>query len=100
MGSNSCCVESALPINHLALKNRSVCRKQKADEFVFVNPKTQKSYTDTKTAFATASKKAEIRDLERHGFTLTFASQCHVTLSDGILCHKAGLRHKPRHNLL
>ena len=52
-----------------------LCRKKKADEFVFVNPKTKKPYTDTKTAFATACKKEKIRDLEWHDLRATFCTR-------------------------
>jgi integrase len=52
-----------------------LCRKKKADEFVFVNPKTKKPYTDTKTAFRTACTKAEIRDLEWHDLRATFCTR-------------------------
>jgi integrase len=41
----------------------SLCGTKKADEFVFVNKKTKKPYTDIK-AFASACKKAGVRDLE------------------------------------
>jgi integrase len=44
----------------------SLCGTKKADEFVFVNRKTKKLYTDIKKAFASACKKAGVRDLEWH----------------------------------
>lgn len=34
----------------------TLCGKKKADEYVFVNPVTQKPYTDIKRSFATACK--------------------------------------------
>ena len=49
-----------------------LCEKKKADEFVFVNPKTKKPYTDIKRSFATAFDKAEIRNLEWHDLRATF----------------------------
>src|SRR4030095_10753537 len=49
-----------------------LCRKKKADEFVFVNPKTKLPYTDTKTGFRSACTKADIRDLEWHDLRATF----------------------------
>lgn len=42
---------------------------------MFVNPKTKKPYTDTKTAFTTACKKAGIRDLEWHDLRATFCTR-------------------------
>lgn len=52
-----------------------LCRKKKADEFVFVNPKTKLPYTDTKTGFRSACTKADIRDLEWHDLRATFCTR-------------------------
>jgi len=52
-----------------------LCGKKKADEFVFVNPKTEKPYTDIKRSFATACDKAQIRDLEWHDLRATFCTR-------------------------
>lgn len=52
-----------------------LCRMKKADEFVFVNPKTKKPYTDIKRAFATACTKSEVRDLEWHDLRATFCTR-------------------------
>jgi len=41
-----------------------LCERKKADEFVFVNPKTRLPYGDIKRSFATACRKADVRDLE------------------------------------
>ena len=53
----------------------SLCGSKKADEFVFVNSKTKKPYTDIKKAFASACKKAGVRDLEWHDLRATFCTR-------------------------
>jgi len=53
----------------------SLCGTKKADEFVFVNSKTKKPYTDIKKAFASACKKAGVRDLEWHDLRATFCTR-------------------------
>lgn len=52
-----------------------LCENKKADEFVFVNPKTKKPYIDVKKAFATACDKAEVRNLEWHDLRATFCTR-------------------------
>ena len=52
-----------------------LCGKKKADEFVFVNPKTKRPYTDIKKSFATACTKAGVRDLEWHDLRATFCTR-------------------------
>jgi integrase len=42
---------------------------------VFVNPKTRLPYTDIKRSFATACRKAEVRDLEWHDLRATFCTR-------------------------
>lgn len=53
----------------------SLCSTKKADEFVFVNKKTKKPYTDIKKAFASACRKASVRDLEWHDLRATFCTR-------------------------
>ena len=53
----------------------SLSGTKKADEFVFVNSKTKKPYTDIKKAFASACKKAGLRDLEWHNLRATFCTR-------------------------
>lgn len=53
----------------------ALCVKKKADEFVFLNPKTGKPYTDIKKSFAVACKKAEVRNLEWHDLRATFCAR-------------------------
>ena len=52
-----------------------LCKNKKADEFVFVNPKTKKPYTDVKRAFGTACELAELRNLEWHDLRATFCTR-------------------------
>ncbi|PYS25103.1 MAG: hypothetical protein DMF72_02700 [Acidobacteria bacterium] len=52
-----------------------LCGKKRADEFVFVNPDTEKPYTDIKRSFATACDKAKVRDLEWHDLRATFCTR-------------------------
>jgi integrase len=52
-----------------------LCGTKKADEYVFVNPDTKKPYTDIKRSFATACRKAEVRDLEWHDLRATFCTR-------------------------
>ena len=52
-----------------------LCENKKADEFVFVNPKTKKPYTDIKRAFSTACELAELRNLEWHDLRATFCTR-------------------------
>lgn len=52
-----------------------LCRNKKADEFVFVNPRTGKPYTDIKRAFGTACLKAKVNDLEWHDLRATFCTR-------------------------
>ena len=52
-----------------------LCENKKADEFVFVNPKTKKPYTDIKRAFGTACELAELRNLEWHDLRATFCTR-------------------------
>jgi hypothetical protein len=49
-----------------------LCENKKADEFVFVNPKSKKPYTDVKRVFGTACELAEVRNLEWHDLRATF----------------------------
>jgi integrase len=51
------------------------CENKKADELVFVNPKTKKPYTDVKRAFGTACDLAEVRNLEWHDLRATFCTR-------------------------
>jgi integrase len=53
----------------------TLCGKKRADEFVFVNPKTRLPYRDIKRSFATACRKAEVRDLEWHDLRATFCAR-------------------------
>jgi integrase len=48
---------------------------KKADEFVFVNSKTKKPYTDIKKAFTSACQKAGVHDLEWHDLRATFCTR-------------------------
>jgi len=43
-------------------------------DFVFINPKTKKPYTDLKKAFGTACRMAGIRDLHWHDLRHTFGT--------------------------
>ena len=52
-----------------------LCANKRADEYVFVNPDTKKPYTDIKRSFATACRKAEVRDLEWHDLRATFCTR-------------------------
>lgn len=52
-----------------------LCANKKADEYLLVNPKTGKPYTDIKKAFATACRLAGIRDLEWHDLRATFCTR-------------------------
>jgi integrase len=53
----------------------TLCDGKRADEFVFLNPKTKLPYTDIKRSFATACRKAEVRDLEWHDLRATFCTR-------------------------
>ena len=66
-----------IPINQ-ALKRvfQELLKQRRLDtEYVFVNPDTGKRYTDLKRSFATACRKAGIRDFKFHDLRHTFASQ-------------------------
>jgi len=52
-----------------------LCARKKADEYLFVNPKTGKPYTDIKKAFASACEKAKVNDLEWHDLRATFCTR-------------------------
>ena len=52
-----------------------LCANKKADQYLMVNPKTGKPYTDIKKAFATACKLAEVRNLEWHDLRATFCTR-------------------------
>jgi excisionase family DNA binding protein len=54
---------------------RELRKSSPADNYVFVNPKTGKPYTDVKTSFSTACKRAGIKNLRFHDFRHTFASR-------------------------
>lgn len=53
----------------------SLCGTKKDDEFVFVNSKTKKDYTDIKKTFASACQKADVHDLEWHDLRATFCTR-------------------------
>ena len=56
----------------------NLCEKKKADEFVFVNPKTKKPYTDVKRSFGTACDLADLRNVEWHDLRATFCTRLDI----------------------
>jgi len=65
-----------IPMNDILYETLKTL-KEKADqrqEYVFINPKTNKPYDDVKRSFKTALKKAEIEDFTFHDLRHTFAS--------------------------
>ena len=67
----------AVPMNE-DVRNVMLVLRRKAPagaEFVFVNPKTGKPYTDVKNGFAWARDKAGIRDLHWHDLRHTFGTR-------------------------
>jgi integrase len=49
--------------------------RQRDGEFVFINPKTGKPYTDVKKAFAKACQKAKLKDFTFHDLRHTFGTR-------------------------
>jgi len=66
-----------IPINEPLKKlfKQLITKRRLDTEYVFVNPETGKRYIDLKRSFATACKKAGIRDFHFHDLRHTFASQ-------------------------
>jgi len=68
-----------IPMNVLDERIRPIlmrlCANKKADEYLFLNPKTGKPYTDVKKSFATACLKAKVHDLEWHDLRATFCTR-------------------------
>ena len=65
-----------IPMNDILYETLKAL-KEKADphqEYVFINPKTNKPYDDVKRSFKTALKKANIEDFTFHDLRHTFAS--------------------------
>jgi integrase len=52
-----------------------LCANKKADEYLLINPKTGKPYTDIKKSFATACRLGGIRNLEWHDLRATFCTR-------------------------
>jgi len=68
--------DSPLPMNAEVREIMLQFRRSTGDsEYVFVNPKTGKPYTDLKKGFATACDKAKIHDLHRHDLRHTFGTR-------------------------
>jgi len=70
-----------------------LCRNKKADEFVFVNPRTGNPYTDIKRAFGTVCLKAKVNDLEWHDLRATFCTRLALAGYDAFTI-KAIMGHK------
>lgn len=64
-----------IPISKTLRKILLEIKKTSTSEYVFVNPKTNKPYTDIKKAFRTALDKAGIKDFVFHDLRHTFATR-------------------------
>jgi len=66
----------AVPMNADVRNTLLVLRSEaNGSEYVFINPKTKKPYTDLKKAFGTACRIAGIRDLHWHDLRHTFGTR-------------------------
>jgi integrase len=61
-----------MPLNHIAIE--ALNSMPRDSEFVFYNPDTKGPVKDVRTAFETACKKADIKDLRIHDLRHTFAT--------------------------
>lgn len=73
-----------IPMNEgLKAMMRQLYTQRRLDiDYIFINPKTGKRLTEFKRSFATALKKAGIRDFRFHDLRHTFASHIHMKGAD------------------
>lgn len=64
-----------IPMSKTLRKILLEIKETSTSEYVFVNPKTNKPYTDIKKAFRTALNKADIKDFVFHDLRHTFATR-------------------------
>ncbi len=67
--------------------------QQHDGEYVFINPKTDKPYTDIKKAFACACRKSELKDFTFHDLRHTFGTRLAEQNVD-VVCIKELMGHK------